>query len=126
MHKTDIIIDEYHRRPLLDRIVSESATTFIWGGWAWLCRFHHFFNFRWLFAVVPPALEDPAVALISTSSALLLWNTIESDRPVDKKLEAADYANHFGLTEQELIDGRNTKVCTVHHDEFGNIIKIVR
>lgn len=124
--RDSIIIDEYNRRPFLDRFISESATTAMWGGWAWLCRFHHFFNFRFLLAAIPPAIEDPAVALISTSSALVLWGSVEGNPPKQKQLQTADYAEHFGLTEQELIDGQNTKVCTVHHDEFGNIIKIAR
>ena len=121
-----IIIDEYHKRSIFNRIVNDGATTFLWAGWSWLCKFHHFFNLRFLFAVVPPALEDPAVALISTSSVLLLWNSIDYDLPVLRKLEAVDYANHFGLSENELVEGRNTRICIVHHDEFGNIIKIER
>jgi poly-beta-1,6-N-acetyl-D-glucosamine biosynthesis protein PgaD len=122
--RDSIIIDEYNRRPFLDRFISDSATTAMWACTSWLFKIHHFFNFRYLLLGVPSAVTDPAVALISTSSALVLWGSVESDQPTTKQLQTADYAEHFGLTEKELIDGQNTKVCTVHHDEFGNIIKI--
>lgn len=36
----------------------------------------------------------------------------------------SDYARHFQLPEQEVMDGRASSICVVHHDEHGRIIRI--
>lgn len=124
MKSDSLIIDLYSKRPFFQRFVSESATTFIWGSWAWLCKLHHFFQFRFLLLGIPNAVADPAVALISTSSMLMLWNTINNPTPTYKQLSTEDIANHFNISTEQLNEGRNSQVCVVHHDEYGNIVAI--
>jgi poly-beta-1,6-N-acetyl-D-glucosamine biosynthesis protein PgaD len=127
-----IIIDEYHRRPLLDRLLSEGATTALWGSWFWLLRInqiithnllHNLLHLRVFLFGIPSVIEDPAVALVSTTSVLMLWNSISntntkaSDKPIN-------YAQYFGLEEKQLEACKQSQVCKVHHDEFGRITKI--
>ena len=127
-----IIIDVYDKRPFQDRLISEGATTALWGSWFWLLKAQHFIthnllhnllHFRVFLFGIPSVIEDPAVALVSTTSALMLWKSI-SDTNVKLSDEPINYAQHFGLEEKELEACKQSQVCTVHHDEFGNIVKL--
>lgn len=124
MKSDSLIIDLYNKRPFFQRFVSESSTTFIWGWWAWICRFHHFFSFRLFWLGVPKAMGDDVVALVSTSSMLMLWSSINNPSPTIKQLTTEDIANHFNISTEQLNEGRNSQVCVVHHDVYGNITSI--
>lgn len=121
---TDIIIDQYNKRPFFRRMISDGATTFVWGGWAWLCKLHHFFQFRFLLLGIPQAIQEPAVALVSTSSALMLLNTINNPKPTCQQVYNEDIANYFNVSIKQLEESKNSQVCVVHHDEYGNILRI--
>ena len=123
---TDIIIDVYSKRPFLQRLVSNGSTTFLWGVWGWICRFHHFFSFRLFWLGLPRAATDDAMALISTSSVLLFWSTLKSDVPEAKQLTIKDYAEHFELSEEHLNIAKESKISVVHHDNYGRITSIQR
>ncbi len=121
------------------RMFSDASTAMLWGFWLWLWRpaLSLYGFLAGLHAGLQPALmklasvgtpvsiEGSAVALFSTSSTLLLWSVLtptQDQRPQPKQLR--DYADHFGLTEQDLVHGRNSSVCVVHHDENGRIVRI--
>jgi poly-beta-1,6-N-acetyl-D-glucosamine biosynthesis protein PgaD len=123
-----LIIDQYNKRPFYQRMVSDGATTFIWGAYAWIFRLHHVFNLvsiRLFILGVPDKIQDPAVALISTSGILMLWNTLnEHDGPTITKIDRVDYAKYFNMELEKLDECRNSQVCIVHHDEHGNVTNI--
>lgn len=119
-----IIIDHSRKRPIMSRILNDGATTFMWGCWAWILRFHPFLNFRIFLVTLPHYVKEPIVALVSTSSFLMIWNLFEVDLPSIQKVNPSDYAKSFNLTEQELIECMNAKICTIHHNNSGNIVKI--
>lgn len=121
------------------RIFSDASTAMLWGFWLWLWR-PLLSLYGWLVGLHaglqpvvlkmlnfggPVSIEGSAVALVSTSSTLLLWSALtpqQNQKPQVNQLQ--DYASHFGLSEQHLLSGRNSSVCVVHHDEHGRIVRI--
>lgn len=122
------------------RLFSDAGTAAMWMAWLYLLRpvgqmfvwLHSWSaSFRAIFSKIltnTPALtiESSVLALLGTSATLLLWSLLPS-----KRVEMAhqinsmkDYAAHFQLPEQQIVEGRKTSVCVVHHDEMGNITHI--
>lgn len=134
-----LIIDARHRLRWHQRLFSDATTAMLWGFWLWLWRpvLH---TLAWLgglglsaypalsklFAAGSPVdLEYSVAALAGTSGTLLLWNLLPARRahmPPTQGLH--DYARHFGLSADTLLAGRAARVCVVHHDEQGRIVRI--
>lgn len=124
----------WHRRAF-----SDASTAMLWGFWLWLWRpvlslytllsgLHVGIQSaltKFLSVGFPVSIEGSVLALFSTSSSLLLWSVLtpqQTQKPQPRQLR--DYAEHFGLSEQELLVSRNCSVCVVHHDDFGRIVRI--
>lgn len=130
------IIDARHRLRWHQRLFSDATTAVLWGAWLWLWRpvLH---AFTWVGASAAPAmsklvagnpvpdLSNSVVALAGASGTLLLWNLL----PARRAREAApctldDCARHFDLPAEAIASGRDTRVCVVHHDADGRIVRI--
>lgn len=134
-----LIINARPRLSWYRRVFSDASTAMLWGVWLWLWR-PMLSLYGWLASMhlglqpalmkfasagVPVSIEGSAVALFSTSSTLLLWSVLtpeQSEKNQPKQLR--EYANYFGLSEQELLTSRNSSVCVVHHDDSGRIVQI--
>jgi poly-beta-1,6-N-acetyl-D-glucosamine biosynthesis protein PgaD len=125
------------------RLFSDATTAMLWGFWLWLWR-PVLSAISWLagprlglqhsvakaLALIVPtsSVANTAVALFGTSGSLLLWKLFSArsaPKPLSPELpDLPDYARHFGLSEREVAGGRAQQICTVHHDEFGRILRI--
>ncbi len=134
-----LIIDARPHLHWQSRLFSDASTAMLWGCWLWLWR-PLLSIYAWtmglgvgLHATLMklPALgaslsvENSAVALFSTSSTLLLWKFLSTDKAQQAQARPLrDYATHFGLPEQDIRTGRDSSVCVVHHDAQGRIVRI--
>jgi poly-beta-1,6-N-acetyl-D-glucosamine biosynthesis protein PgaD len=134
-----LIINARRQLSWYRRLWSDASTFALWSAWLWLCR-PAVFAVTGLLSVVlgvkhPPlnavavgpalSYEWVVLALIGTSSLLLLWNRLSSQPAVRPRFTAMpDYASHFSLEPQEIAAGRDSTVCVVHHDEHGQITRI--
>lgn len=135
--RRSLIINARHQLHWHHRLVSDAFTAMLWGGWLWLWR-PVMGTFNWLSGVganFHPTLmkllggiinlEGSAVMLAGTSGTLLLWRLLPSRTAHSEEAhDLGDYARHFQLPEQEVMDGRASSICVVHHDEHGRIIRI--
>jgi poly-beta-1,6-N-acetyl-D-glucosamine biosynthesis protein PgaD len=138
MHKT-LIIDARSQLRWSRRLFSDASTAVAWGFWLWLWR-PVIGALSWVFGVrmgvqhtllkllalgAPVTVGNTAVALFGTSGALLLWNQLSARKhPLLRTPALPEYAARFGLTPNQLQHGRNSQVCTVHHDEQGHIVRL--
>jgi poly-beta-1,6-N-acetyl-D-glucosamine biosynthesis protein PgaD len=135
-----LIINARHNLSWYVRLGSDATTAMMWAGWLYLWRplmqmlillntwgaSFRITATKVLSNTPTLTLEGSLIALLGTSSTLLLWSLLPS-----KKLKTAhqvstlrDYARHFDLPEQQIRAGRNTSVCVVHHDAQGKITHI--
>jgi poly-beta-1,6-N-acetyl-D-glucosamine biosynthesis protein PgaD len=137
---TDSLI--INARPYLgwhQRLFCDASTAMMWGLWLWLWRpllnvyswtmglgvGLHTTLLKMLAVGVPVSFEGSAVALVSTSSTLLLWKFLGTEKALQPQArQLHDYAAHFGLSEQAIASGRSSAVSVVHHDEHGRIVRI--
>ena len=122
------------------RIVSDLLTACLWGGWIllWIPAFrklleviHLHLDFglaakEVLDTVTPISIARSLVALLGTSVLLLLWSLLPK-RQVGQAhafRSMADYASYFNLEERTIVDGCNSRICVVCHDEDGGITGI--
>ncbi len=77
-------------------------------------------------SLAPISLTHAFFALTGTASLLLLWTFMPGKaRTYHHRVEVTgDYARYFNLLEQSIINGRQSQVCTVYHDEAGQITHI--
>ena len=121
------------------RLFSDASTLALWSMWLWLCRSALLrlagivglaVGMRHTVAHAQPAddmvsFEDAAAALLGTCSLLMLWNRLATQpAPIPRALPAPDYASFFGIDPAELAIARASRVCIVHHDERGSILRI--
>jgi poly-beta-1,6-N-acetyl-D-glucosamine biosynthesis protein PgaD len=127
------------------RLFSDASTLALWSVWLWLCRsalvrlvgmfgvalglrhsaVHGASAGQLMFAGAVLTIEDAAVALLGTCGVLMLWNRLASQpAPTPRINLVPDYAAHFGLDVQQLVEARDSSICTVHHDEAGRILRI--
>jgi poly-beta-1,6-N-acetyl-D-glucosamine biosynthesis protein PgaD len=134
-----LIINARHQMRWHQRLCSDASTAMLWGMWLWLWR-PAISAVSWLGSMgssLQPALmkimangsavhfESSMVALVGTSSTLLLWNMLPSRKAKMPPVHTLrDYASHFDLAERDIISGRASSICVVHHDEHGRIIRI--
>lgn len=135
-----LIINARHHLSAYQRFTSNASTAMLWGGWLWMWRpLLNVFNWvnnlganvqptllKLMATGTPMSLEGSVMALIGASGTLLLWNML----PAQKARTSAqtpllrDYADYFELPELDILSGRASNVCTVHHDETGRITRI--
>ncbi|HEX6592911.1 MAG TPA: poly-beta-1,6-N-acetyl-D-glucosamine biosynthesis protein PgaD [Moraxellaceae bacterium] len=122
-----------------ERLFSDASTAMLWGVWLWLWR-PVLSTVNWLAALgasfqptlmkllangSPLNIEGGVVALVGTSGTLLLWNLLPARKAEAPQVHTLrDYAGHFQLPEQDILAGRASSVCVVHHDEQGRIVRI--
>ena len=132
MKHDNLIIDISSKREPIQRFITSSSTTIIWGVWFWLCRlplvahdiFYGLLHLRIFIFAVPDVIEDPMKALLSTTSMLLLWQQLPFSPPKREPLNNTECAKHFGIDEEHLDSVKNKQICTVHHDDDGKITRI--
>jgi poly-beta-1,6-N-acetyl-D-glucosamine biosynthesis protein PgaD len=133
---TSLIINARHQLRWHQRLASDTSTAVMWGGWLYLWRPFlaaadalgnlQPLAIKLLGGSSPATLIYSLMALVCSSGTLLLWNRL----PARKAREAHsvrtlnDYAAHFALPEQTIVEGRSASVCVVHHDANGRIIGI--
>ena len=136
MKTQSLIIDVRGQLPWHRRYFTTTMTAMLWAGWLLLWRpliigigylsiqkphlVHYFFS---TFAKV---LENGFFALIACAVSLWLWSNFV---PAKTKKEAetkstAQYAGYFKLDTDALIQARQQKIATVHHNAEGRITKI--
>lgn len=135
-----LIINARHQMSWAQRFFSNASTAMLWGGWLWMWR-PVLNTFNWINSLgasfqptllkllvngTPMNIEGSVVALVGTSGTLLLWNMLPS-RKASTSPQAPllrDYAAHFELPEHDILAGRASNVCVVHHDDNGRITRI--
>jgi poly-beta-1,6-N-acetyl-D-glucosamine biosynthesis protein PgaD len=116
--------------------MSTTSTAVLWGAWFLLWRpmlvlftlmsynkpygFHRLFNAFWF------GLQMDMITLLTCAAILCLWCKLIPAHSVKhaKVKSTNDYARHFDLPEQEIVQGRQQKVTVVHHNEQGQIIRV--
>lgn len=136
MKTESLIIDVRKQLPWHRRYFSTTITAMLWAFWLLLWRpiviligylslekpqlVHYFFN------AFAKALESGLFALIACAISLWLWSNFV---PAKTKKEAEaksiqEYADYFNLNTEALVQSRQQKVATVHHDADGRITYI--
>ncbi len=119
------------------RLLSDVVTTLMWAGWIllWLPVFRKLSQVIALHlgfapamiqvfdAITPISLVHSLIALVGTCGLLLLWTLLPTRKLTHAHGVQAlqDYAEYFDLDEGDIIAGRDSRICVVSHDEYGNI-----
>jgi poly-beta-1,6-N-acetyl-D-glucosamine biosynthesis protein PgaD len=134
-----LIINARARLGWHQRLWSDLSTVLMWGAWlklwypvvrsfAWVAGMGAVSNSGLTTLLSSGSTIDVqryAVALVGTSGTLLLWNRLPTLKaPAPAVHSVCDYARHFALSEGEILTGRGTSVCVVHHDDQGGIIRL--
>jgi poly-beta-1,6-N-acetyl-D-glucosamine biosynthesis protein PgaD len=122
------------------RLLSDVSTAALWGFWIllWLPVFRKLHEVILLHVSLEPAAIEvldtitpispvhSSIALIGTSVLLLLWTLLPMRQLTHAHGEQTleDYAEYFELDEAEIVAGRDSRICVVHHDEHGQITSI--
>ena len=136
MKTESLIIDVRGQLPWHRRYFTTTLTAMLWACWLFLWRplvllmgyisvqkphlVHYFFS---TFAQV---LENGFFALIACAVSLWLWSNFVPAK-TKKEVETqstAKYADYFNLDTDALIQARQQKITTVHHDATGRMTKI--
>ncbi|MFT4020947.1 MAG: poly-beta-1,6-N-acetyl-D-glucosamine biosynthesis protein PgaD [Acinetobacter sp.] len=136
MNTNSLIIDLRSQLPWHRRYVSTTTTAMLWGCWFLLWRpmvvlytlivyqkhyaFHKLFNAFWL------GLQMDMIILITCAAILSLWCKLIPARTVKhiKQKSMSDYSRYFELPEQQIVQGRQQKISVVHHNEYGQIVRV--
>jgi poly-beta-1,6-N-acetyl-D-glucosamine biosynthesis protein PgaD len=136
-----LIINARDRLRWHQRLCSDASTLLMWGAWlklwypvmrslSWVADINVLSQLTLMkLASVGATADVPryAMALVGTSGTLLLWNRLPALKVRTPNVRSvSDYARHFELSEDEILAGRGTAVCVVHHDEGGRIIRVER
>jgi poly-beta-1,6-N-acetyl-D-glucosamine biosynthesis protein PgaD len=137
-----LIIDARHQLSWNRRLFSDASTLALWSMWLWLCRSALLRMVGVLgvmlgishaapLSAAPQliagmfSIEDAALALVGTGAMLMLWNRLASQpAPMPRIHAVPDFTAHFGVEATMLDAARASRVCTVHHDESGRILRI--
>lgn len=122
------------------RVLSDVVTVALWAFWIvlWFPVFHKLHQVILLHeglapaaiqvfeAITPISLVHSSIALLGTSTLLLLWTLLPTRQLTHahgvQTLE--DYAEYFELDRNEIVAGRGSRICVVRHDEHGQIVGI--
>ena len=135
-----LIINLRHELPLRKRILSDAATAFLWAFWIYL--WWPFFEILWRIVIIHASAEDIAdtifdeihavtvehalMMLIGTSAILILIAKLPKYRPqsLHAVYQPEEYAQFFAIHPDELVQGLQSQVCTLHHNASGKIVSI--
>jgi poly-beta-1,6-N-acetyl-D-glucosamine biosynthesis protein PgaD len=111
------------------RVFSDVSTTLLWVWWIMLWKpvLHYGLHFSVLAIVsVGIMIDDRAIAypLAGLCTILTLWNYVTKTSSAPTVPETINYAEHFDISEQDMLVYTNSKICVVHHDEHGKIVNI--
>ena len=126
------------------RLISDGATVAVWIGWIllWIPAFRvafrslreaHRLHVDWDLAaqeaidtITPVSLTHSALLVFGTCALLLLWSLIPNRKPAAVPMTETleDEARRLQVPRQELQDGRDSRICVVHHDDDGAIHSI--
>lgn len=134
-----LIINARDRLSWQQRLVSDASTAVMWGVWLklWIPLVRAFLKVPFLDVLARRTIrmllvqgqahgvEHYALALVGTSGTLLVWSRFPSFKEATPVAPTTrEYADHFGLPEDQLLAGRAASVCVVHHDEGGRIVGV--
>lgn len=134
-----LIINARDRLSWQQRLFSDASTFVMWGAWvklwvplvkalAWVAKVSvvsHVTLAKLLPSGTFGGVNRYALALVATSGALVVWSRLPSFKVCEpEERSAADYARHFEVSEPELLAGRGSSVCVIHHDDAGRIVRI--
>ena len=136
MSTQSLIIDLREQLPWHRRYMSTTSTAVLWGCWFLLWRpmvvlfnivvdskpyeFHKLMNAFWA------GLQLDMMSLLLCAAVLCLWCKLIPAHTVKASRQKTnlDYARHFSLSEQEIVQGRQKKITVVHHNEQGQIVRV--
>ena len=136
MKNNSLIIDLRSQLPWHTRYASGTSTAVMWAVWLLLWRpfiilaglmsLQKQHLLQHLFGSFGLGIEHGVTGLIACTVALLLWSNFVPAKKVaqTQPKTLTDYVAHFSLPVQEVEQGRQSKVSTVHHNEQGRIIRI--
>ena len=128
-----LIIDAGQQLRWHQRLLSGSSTAMMWG--VWLLLWRPVLLVSWLVSVHHPALlwhtlgatelEQYIGVLFLVTIALLLWTTLPAQKIANLHVRHLDdYAQHFNVSAEQIMQQREQKICTVHYDDNGMMTKI--
>jgi len=122
------------------RAASDLSTAMLWIGWIlmWtpvfrklreVVRLHVRFELaarEVLKTVTPISVGHAVVALLGTTTLLLLWSLLPKRRVIHAHatLTTTDHARHFGIDERQVASGLQSRICVVNHDDDGAVTGI--
>ena len=133
------IINARHELGRGRRLASDIATLLLWIGWIllWIpalntLRDAHRLNVDWGLAaqeavdtITPISLSHSALLVLGTCALLLLWSLIPNRKPAVPQTETLEEESlRLQVPREELQDGRDSRICVVHHDDDGAIRSI--
>ena len=136
MKTESLIIDVRDQLPWHNRYFTITMTAMLWLGWLFLWRpliigfgyistqKPHLINY--FFSTFAKLLEHGFFALIGCAVSLWLWSNFvpsKTKKEVETK-STTQYAGYFNLDTDALIQARQQKIATVHHNAEGRITKI--
>ena len=137
-----LIINRRHELPLKKRLLSDMVTTLLWACWIYL--WWPFFEVLWRIVSIRSSAEDIAddifdqihavtvehalMMLLGTSAILILIAKLPKYSPqsLHTVYQPEEYAQFFDINSDELVQGLQSQVCTLHHNQVGKIISIQR
>jgi poly-beta-1,6-N-acetyl-D-glucosamine biosynthesis protein PgaD len=119
-----LIINVRTRLHWQKRLFSDTTTAAMWGFWLWLCR--PMVGAMSILLGSHGSMSRAAIALGSTSGTLLIWNfASEWNREQPVASSAPDFESYFGLSAEEIEQGRNSRIAVLHHNDSGQIMRVV-
>jgi hypothetical protein len=78
--------------------------------------------------VDPLSLKYSVISLIGTCALLMLWTLLPKRQVTHAHAVTTldDYAAAFDLPSEDIADGRDSRITTVHSDEDGRIVGLHR
>jgi poly-beta-1,6-N-acetyl-D-glucosamine biosynthesis protein PgaD len=119
------------------RLFSDTTTAMMWGAWLYLWRpvlmlgsaqaiwSVHKGSVHFALASTSDSLQYVIEAVLVGCLILLLWTFLPTKRATatsERTLE--DYAEHFQVPTEQIVAGRGSSICTVFHDEHGQLLSI--
>ncbi|SCC70788.1 poly-beta-1,6-N-acetyl-D-glucosamine biosynthesis protein PgaD [Acinetobacter albensis] len=132
MKSNPLIIDLRHYLPWHKRYASNTSTAILWAVWLLLWRPVLLIagilglQKQHVFSAFGLGIEHGISALLLCTVILLLWSNYMPAYCVKKIAHKTihEYGDYFNLTVQEIEYGQQQKVCVIHHDEYGKIVRI--
>ena len=138
----DLIINARRKLGWRRRILSDVTTVVLWITWLYLWmpvwrKLHQVVRLKLGFepaavevleTVDPISLKNSLISLIGTCALLMLWTLLPKRQVTHAHAITTldDYASAFDLPSEDIADGRDSRITTVHCDEDGRIVRLDR